>query len=69
VRMELNPPDDVALRDRLDEEAEQLYKLAQGAREREAHMTRKSLMEDLNMELSGKNTYERRQRSRGKRDF
>ena len=69
VRMELNTPDDVALRDRLDEEAEQLYKLAQGAREREAHMSRKSLMEDLNMEISGKNTYERRQRSRGKRDF
>ena len=69
MRMELNPPDGVALRDRLNEEAVQLYKLAHGAREREAHVSRKSLMEDLNMEMSGKGTFQRGQRSRGKRDF
>lgn len=67
--MDLDTPENVALRDRLDEEARQLPTLAQGAREREASMSRKSLMEDVSMEMTGRSNEERRQRNRSKRDF
>ena len=58
-----------ALRDRLVEEREQLDKLVRGVKEREAHASRKSLMEDYTMESTGKTDLSRRTRSRDKRDF
>ena len=67
--MDLDTPEDVAHRDRLDEEDRQLCTLAQGAREREASMSRNSLMEDVSMDMTGRSNEERRQRNRSKRDF
>ena len=62
-------PDAEALRRRLTEEREQLDKLARTARDREAGMASKSLMEDWSMNAVGRSDAMRRQRSRGKRDF
>ena len=62
-------PSTQELRDRLIEESDQLDKLARGVKEREAHASRKSLMEDYTMESTGKADDARRMRSRDKRDF
>lgn len=60
-------PDDV--RKRIEEEADQVDKLADGARTFGADIMRKSMMEDLSMESQGRNSAQRRERSRNKRDF
>lgn len=59
----------VGIRMRLCEEASQAEKLAEGARLHGADIMRKSMMEDLNMELRGRNDVQRRERSRSKREF
>lgn len=69
MAMQLDTPEDVALRDRLAEEARQLYKLAEGARERGASMSWKSPIAVVSMERTGRSNVERRQRIRTKRDF
>lgn len=55
--------------DRLDEEAEQLGKLAQSAREFGVDRSRKSLIEDISMNARGRDDIERRSRARKRRDF
>jgi Ca-activated chloride channel family protein len=62
-------PNAAELRSRLGEEQQQLDKLARGAREQETFRSRKSFMEDVAMESSGRNDAARRNRSRNKRDF
>ena len=62
-------PDAVELRGRLSEEEAQARKLARSAQQRDAMTSRKSFMEDIQMESRGRNDQTRRDRSRGKRDF
>jgi hypothetical protein len=62
-------PNAAELRSRLAEEERQLDKLARSARERDAMTSRKSFLEDINMESRGRNDQNRRERSRGKREF
>ena len=57
------------LRQRLSDEQAQLEKLSRSARDRDALTSRKSFMEDIAMESSGRNNEVRRERSRSKRDF
>jgi Ca-activated chloride channel family protein len=54
---------------RLNEEAEYLQTQARGARERDAFVSRKSLMEDVQMASQGRSNAQRRERNRSKRDF
>lgn len=62
-------PAAATLRERLAEEQAQVEKLARGALDRDAMVSRKSMMEDWSMNASGRADAERRRRSRGKRDF
>lgn len=62
-------PQDPQVAERLEEEARQLDKLAAACRERQAHVSRKSLMEDVAMNSSGRSDEMRRRRARGKREF
>ena len=62
-------PNATELRERLAEEQAQLDKLARAARDRDALVASKSLMEDWSMNASGRADSERRRRSRSKRDF
>jgi len=55
--------------ERLEEEFRQLDKLAAACRERQAHVSRKSLMEDRAMNTSGREDEMRRRRARGEREF
>jgi len=57
------------LRERLAEEQAQADKLARSARSQRADVSRKSYVEDIAMQSSGRDDSVRRQRSRGKRDF
>ena len=52
---------------RLAEEREQVRRLARGAHQREARVSMKSFMEDVNSEQRGRNDVNRRLRNRGKR--
>lgn len=54
---------------RLDEERDQLEKLARAARHRSAKEASLSLMEDLSMNLRGRNDEKHRKRARERRDF
>jgi Ca-activated chloride channel family protein len=54
---------------RLTEEAEYLQTQARGAREQEAFVARKSLMEDVQMSSTGRSNADRRERNRSKRRF
>jgi len=54
---------------RLSEEQAQLEKLTRGAEIQPAPYSSKSMMEDIAMEISGRNDPRRRMRSRNKRDF
>jgi Ca-activated chloride channel family protein len=62
-------PNGDELRSRLSEEEAQARKLARSARHLDAMTSRKSFMEDIQMESRGRNDSVRRDRSRGKRDF
>lgn len=62
-------PNAAELRTRLSEEEAQARKLARSAQERDAMTSRKSFMEDIQMESRGRNDQARRDRSRGRRDF
>jgi hypothetical protein len=67
--IDLSVPNAPELRERLGEEQAQARKLARSARECDAMASRKSFMEDINMEERGRADKIRRDRSRGKRDF
>lgn len=54
---------------RLEEERDQLEKLARAARQRSAREANLSLMEDVSMNQRGRNDQIRRQRARDRRDF
>ena len=62
-------PDREDLADRLEEEADQLSKLARSAREFGIDQSRKSLMEDISMNGRGRDDAERRSRARKRREF
>jgi Ca-activated chloride channel family protein len=64
-----NAPESAPMIARLTEEAEYLQTQARGAREQEAFLARKSLMEDVQMSSTGRSNVERRQRNRSKRQF
>lgn len=57
------------IKSRLSAEQAQLTKLAKGAREREAMTSRKSFLEDMNLDNRGIVDGERRTRARSKREF
>ncbi len=71
ARAARQPPhaDRPELADRLDEERAQLDKLAHAARERDAWQSRKSLIEDVSMNLRGRGDQQRRERARKRREF
>jgi Ca-activated chloride channel family protein len=62
-------PEMAPLRERLTEEAEQLQRLAKGARERDRGLAMKSMAEDITLTGRGRDDKERRMRNRSKRDF
>ncbi len=62
-------PGTASIRERLTEEAEQLQRLAKGARERDRGLAKKSMAEDINLTSRGRDDKERRMRNRSKRDF
>ena len=68
-RLRSQHPERRDLRSRLLEEEAQLQRLATAARDRHAEESRKSLMEDVSMNLRGRGDTERRQRARQRRDF
>jgi Ca-activated chloride channel family protein len=62
-------PETAPIRERLTEEAQQLARLAKGARERDRYLAMKSMTEDINLQSRGRDDKERRTRNRSKRDF
>lgn len=62
-------PNSAALRGRIEEEAEQVQRLARGAEHMPAPMASKSFVEDWSMNSRGRNDAVRRNRARSKREF
>jgi Ca-activated chloride channel family protein len=62
-------PEGSPIRERLTEEAQQLHRLAKGARERDRYLAMKSMAEDINLTSRGRDDKGRRMRNRSKRDF
>lgn len=62
-------PQAAELRTRLSQEEKQLHKLAEGARKREAHLARKSFVEDTSNEGRGRSDRSRQARRRERREW